>query len=159
MLVKKPGFTAVAVLRLVDQGKLALDDSVYSLLDSPRPLDRQKLDPLSLIISADIADALCIAHLYDESIRQSNKSLELDPNFSLAHFELGQALEQQQRHDAAIVEFQKAMELSGHRAVFDSNLAYVYAVSGRRQAAIDIARDLEARRDRNPSPRPPGNAR
>jgi Flp pilus assembly protein TadD len=60
-------------------------------------------------------------------------------------------LEQHLRHDAAIVEFQKAIELSGHRAVFDSNLAYVYAVSGRRQAAIDIARDLEARHDRNPS--------
>jgi TolB-like protein/DNA-binding winged helix-turn-helix (wHTH) protein/Tfp pilus assembly protein PilF len=111
----------------------------------------EKLDPLSLIVSADIADALCIDHLYDESIRQSNETLELDPNFALAHFELGQALEQQQRHDAAIAEFQKAIELSGHRAVFDSNLAYVYAVSGRRQAAIDIARDLEARHDRNPS--------
>jgi TolB-like protein/DNA-binding winged helix-turn-helix (wHTH) protein/Tfp pilus assembly protein PilF len=111
----------------------------------------EKLDPLSLIVSADIADALCIAHLYDESIQQSNKTLELDPTFSLAHFELGQALEQQHRHDAAIVEFQKAIELSGHRAVFDSNLAYVYAVSRRRQAALDIVRELEARPDQNPA--------
>ncbi len=33
----------------------------------------ESLDPLSLIISADMADALCIAHLYDEAVQQSRK--------------------------------------------------------------------------------------
>ena len=111
----------------------------------------ESLDPLSLIISADIADALCIAHLYDESIQQSNKTLEMDPNFAVAHYELGQAFEQKGRHDEAIAEFQKSIELSGRRAVFDSNLAYVYAVSGRKQAAMEILKNLEARDDKNPS--------
>ncbi len=111
----------------------------------------ENLDPLSLIISADIAEALCVAHLYDESVKQSEKTLEMDPNFAVAHYELGQAYEQQRRHDKAIVEFQKAIELSGHSAAFDSNLAYVYAVSGRKQAAIEIIKDLEARHDQNPS--------
>jgi TolB-like protein/DNA-binding winged helix-turn-helix (wHTH) protein/Tfp pilus assembly protein PilF len=111
----------------------------------------EKLDPLSLIISADIADALCIAHLFDESIRQSNKTLEMDPTFSLAHFELGQAFAQKQRYDAAIAALQKAIELSGHRTVFDANLAYVYAVSGRRQTALDLVRDLQGRQDQNPA--------
>ena len=37
--------TATAVLRLVDQGKLSLDDPVYALLGKPRPLDRAALDP------------------------------------------------------------------------------------------------------------------
>src|SRR5205823_2622297 len=45
----------------------------------------ESLDPLSLIISADLADALCIAHLYDESVQQSKKTLEMDPNFAVAH--------------------------------------------------------------------------
>jgi TolB-like protein/DNA-binding winged helix-turn-helix (wHTH) protein/Tfp pilus assembly protein PilF len=111
----------------------------------------EKLDPLSLIISADIADALCIDHLFDESIKQSQKTLELDPGFALAHFELGQAYEQKAQHDVAIAEFQKAIELSGHRALFDSNLAYAYAVSGRRQAALDIAKDLQERQDLDPA--------
>ena len=35
----------------------------------------ESIDPLSLIISADVADALCVAHLYDEAIRQSRKTL------------------------------------------------------------------------------------
>ena len=54
----------------------------------------ESLDPLSLIISADLADALCIAHRYDESVQQSRRTLEMDPNFAIAHYELGQALEQ-----------------------------------------------------------------
>ena len=37
--------TAVAVLRLMDQGKLSLDDPVYSLLGKPRPLGRAVIDP------------------------------------------------------------------------------------------------------------------
>jgi CubicO group peptidase (beta-lactamase class C family) len=37
--------TAVAVLRLVDQGKLSLDDPVYSLLGKPRPVGPAAIDP------------------------------------------------------------------------------------------------------------------
>ena len=51
----------------------------------------ESLDPLSLIIGADIADALCVAHRYDEAVQQSEKTLELDPNFAVAYYELGQA--------------------------------------------------------------------
>jgi Flp pilus assembly protein TadD len=43
------------------------------------------------------------------------------------------------------------IELSGHRAVFDSNLAYVYAVSGNRSLALNMARELAARKDQNPA--------
>jgi TolB-like protein/DNA-binding winged helix-turn-helix (wHTH) protein/Tfp pilus assembly protein PilF len=41
----------------------------------------ESLDPLSPIISADLADALCVAHLYDESVQQSRKTLEMHPYF------------------------------------------------------------------------------
>jgi TolB-like protein/DNA-binding winged helix-turn-helix (wHTH) protein/Flp pilus assembly protein TadD len=103
------------------------------------------LDPLSLIISADLADALCIAHLYDESVQQSRKTLEMDPNFAVAHYQLGQAFEQKHMHDAAIAELRRAIELAGSNAAFDSNLAYAYAASGRREQALKIAKDLESR--------------
>jgi len=105
----------------------------------------ENLDPLSLIISADLADALCIAHLYDESVQQSRKTLEMDPNFAVAHYQLGQAFEQKHMHEEAIAEFQRAIELSGGNAAFDSNLAYAYAASGRRDQALKIAKDLESR--------------
>jgi TolB-like protein/DNA-binding winged helix-turn-helix (wHTH) protein len=111
----------------------------------------ESLDPLSLIISADVADALCIAHLYDESVQQSKKALEMDPDFAVAHYELGQAFQQKHMYDEAIAEFQRAIALSGHSGAFDSNLAYAYAVSGRTEAALKILQDLEARHDQNPS--------
>jgi TolB-like protein/DNA-binding winged helix-turn-helix (wHTH) protein/Flp pilus assembly protein TadD len=111
----------------------------------------QGFDPLSLIISADIADALCVAHLYDEAVQQSKKTLEMDPNFAIGHYELGQAFAQKHMHNEAIAEFQRAIELSGHSGAFDSNLAYVYAVSGRKEEAMKIAKDLEARHDQSPS--------
>jgi tetratricopeptide (TPR) repeat protein len=104
-----------------------------------------------LIISADMADALCITHLFDEAVQQSEKTLRMDPNFAIGHYELGQVLEQKHLHDQAIAEFQKAIEISGHSGVFDSSLAYVYAVLGRKEEAINIAKDLEAHRDQNPS--------
>ena len=111
----------------------------------------ETLDPLSLIISADIADALCIAHRYDESVRQSKKTLEMDPGFAVAHYELAQAYAQKHMYDEAIAEFQRAIALSGHSGAFDSNLAYVYAISGRKEEAMQIIKNLEARHDENPS--------
>jgi TolB-like protein/DNA-binding winged helix-turn-helix (wHTH) protein/Tfp pilus assembly protein PilF len=113
--------------------------------------EAESLDPLSLIISADVADALSVAHQFDEAEQQSRKTLQLDPNFAVGHYELGQALEQKHLHDQAIGEFQKAIEISGHSGAFDSNLGNAYAVSGRREDAIKIVKDLERRHDQNPS--------
>jgi Flp pilus assembly protein TadD len=75
----------------------------------------------------------------------------MDPNYGVAHYQLGQALAQKHLHDEAIAEFQRAVELSGHSGAFDSNLAYVYAVSGRKVEAEYIIKGLEARPDKNPS--------
>ena len=111
----------------------------------------ESLDPLSLIVGADLADALCIAQLYDESVEQSRKTLELDPNFAVGHYELGQALVQKQRADEAIVEFRKAIALSGHSGAFDSNLAYAYAVFGQKDEATKILAELAETSDKNHS--------
>jgi len=111
----------------------------------------ESLDPLSLIISADLAEALCIAHLYDESVQQSKRTLDMDPNFAVAHYQLGQALAQKHLYAEAIAEFQRAIELSGHSGAFDSNLAYVYALSGRNVEAKNIIKDLQAGPEKNPS--------
>jgi TolB-like protein/DNA-binding winged helix-turn-helix (wHTH) protein/Flp pilus assembly protein TadD len=111
----------------------------------------ESLDPLSLIISADLADALCIAHRYDESVQQSRKTLEMDPNFAIAHYELGQALERKRTLNEAIGEFKKAIELSGGNEVFEANLAYAYATSGRKEEAMQIVKGLENRQSQHSS--------
>jgi TolB-like protein/DNA-binding winged helix-turn-helix (wHTH) protein/Tfp pilus assembly protein PilF len=48
----------------------------------------QNLDPLSLIINADLAELFLISHSYDESIEQSRKTIEMDSNFAFAHNQL-----------------------------------------------------------------------
>jgi TolB-like protein len=111
----------------------------------------ESLDPLSLIISADIADALCVARRYDEAVQQSKKTLEMDANFAVGHFELGQAFVQKQLYDGAIAELQRAIELSGHSGAFESNLAHVYGALGRKEEAVEILKDLKARHNENPS--------
>jgi TolB-like protein/DNA-binding winged helix-turn-helix (wHTH) protein/Flp pilus assembly protein TadD len=109
----------------------------------------ESLDPLSLIINADIADALCVAHRYDEAVEQSEKTLKMDANFAVGHYELGQALVQKHMYDQAIGEFQRAIELSGHSGAFDSNLGYAYAVSGRKEEALKMVDELESRHPTN----------
>jgi TolB-like protein len=111
----------------------------------------ESLDPLSLIISADIADALCVARRYDEAVQQSKETLEMDANFAVGHFELGQAFVQKQLYDGAIAELQRAIQLSGHSGAFESNLAHVYGVLGRNKEAVKILKELEARHNKNPS--------
>jgi TolB-like protein/DNA-binding winged helix-turn-helix (wHTH) protein/Tfp pilus assembly protein PilF len=108
-------------------------------------------DPLSLIISADLADALCIAHQLDESIKQSQRTLEFDPDFALGHYQLGQAYEQKHLHTQAIAEFEVAIVLGGHADAFDANLAYSLAASGHRQEANTILGHLLLRNEQNPS--------
>ena len=111
----------------------------------------ESLDPLSLIISADLADALCIAHLYDESVRQSRRTLEMDPNFAIARYELGQAYQQKHMYNEAIEEFQRAIQLAGDNEIFKANLAYAYAVSGKQEEALKMVKDLEDQQNRNSS--------
>jgi TolB-like protein/Flp pilus assembly protein TadD len=105
----------------------------------------QNLDPLSLIINADLAEILLIARFTDESIRQSRKTLELDVNFPLAHNQLGMAYLQRHQYDEAISELQKAVELSGGSPTCIANLARAFAASGRRAEAEQRLADLKKR--------------
>jgi TolB-like protein/DNA-binding winged helix-turn-helix (wHTH) protein/Tfp pilus assembly protein PilF len=105
----------------------------------------ENLDPLSLIISADLGEELLIAHRYEEATKQIRKTINMDPFFALAHFVLGEVFTQQHQSEQAIAEFQKAIELSPGSSAFTANLAYAYAVSGRRDKAVQILNDLQKR--------------
>src|SRR5271156_4799411 len=104
----------------------------------------KSLDPLSLIINADLAELLVIAHFYDESIIQSRKTIEMDPNFALAHNQLAQAYLQKHMNGEAIAELQKAVELSAGHPTFIANLARAYAASGRTSDAVKLLSELKS---------------
>jgi TolB-like protein/DNA-binding winged helix-turn-helix (wHTH) protein/Tfp pilus assembly protein PilF len=105
----------------------------------------QNLDPLSLIINADLAELLLIANFPDESIQQSRKTIEMDSNFALAHNQLAQGYLEKHMWAEAISEFQKAIQLSGGSATCVANLARAYAASGTNAKAVELLRDLKSR--------------
>jgi TolB-like protein/DNA-binding winged helix-turn-helix (wHTH) protein/Flp pilus assembly protein TadD len=101
------------------------------------------LDPLSLIINADLAELLLIALDYDESIDQSRRTIEMDANFALAHNQLALAYLQKHMFNEAVTELQKAIRLSGSSPTLTANLARVYAAMGRRNEATALLDDLK----------------
>ena len=105
----------------------------------------QNLDPLSLIINADLAELLMLAHLNDESIRQSRKTIEMDSNFALAHNQLAQAYLAQGMPAEAIEELKQAIQLSGGSPTCTANLARAYVALGNREKAVELINNLQAR--------------
>ena len=103
----------------------------------------RSLDPLSLIINADLAEILLMAHFYDESMQQSRKTIEMDPNFALAHNQLAEAYLQQHRQEDAIAEFKKAVQMSAGSPICRANLARAYASSGRNADAEQLLTGLK----------------
>jgi TolB-like protein/DNA-binding winged helix-turn-helix (wHTH) protein/Tfp pilus assembly protein PilF len=105
----------------------------------------ESLDPLSLIINADLAELLVLARSYDESIRQSLKTIEMDPNFAMARNQLAQAYLEKHMYGEAAAELQKAVQLSAGCPTCIANLARTYAASGKRSEAMKLLSDLKKR--------------
>jgi Flp pilus assembly protein TadD len=69
----------------------------------------------------------------------------MDPNFALAHNQLGQAYLQKHMYDQAVAELQKAVQLSVGSPISIANLARAYVASGKRNEAVKLLRDLKKR--------------
>jgi TolB-like protein/Flp pilus assembly protein TadD len=101
-----------------------------------------ELDPLSLVIIADLGVDYHYARRYDEAITQERKLLEMDPGYYFAYLNLGQALEAKGARDAAIAEYQKARELNDDPLVL-ALLAHAYGLSGNKMEAEKILDQLK----------------
>jgi TolB-like protein/DNA-binding winged helix-turn-helix (wHTH) protein/Tfp pilus assembly protein PilF len=103
----------------------------------------ESLDPLSLIINADLAEFLLLTHSYDESVEQGRKIIEMDSTFAIGHKQLGDAYLLKHMDKEAIVELQKAVELSGRSPICIADLARAYVASGKMNEAMKLLSDLE----------------
>ncbi len=96
-----------------------------------------ELDPLSLVINADLGQDYFIARRYDEAIAQLRKTIEMDPRFYLAHWDLGQVWQLKGQLNEAIAEYRKAVELNDDPFVL-ALLGQAYARAGQREEAQKI---------------------
>lgn len=98
----------------------------------------QELDPLSPIISVNVARIHYFARQYDEALRCCRTILETEPNFGVAHKIMGFAYAQKGMFDEALAALQRAFDLLGDTPEMIGFLAHAYAISGNREEAHKV---------------------
>ena len=96
----------------------------------------QQADPLSVIISTDVGEMLLLARRDDAAIVQLRKTLEMDPDFSHAHWLLAWAYHNKGQSKEFIGELEKSRRAA-------SALGILCALQGKRAEARGIIARLE----------------
>jgi TolB-like protein len=100
-----------------------------------------ELDPLSIVINADLGQTFYYARRYDESARQLRKTLEIDPTSFYAHYNLGIVLQLKGDLSGAIAEYEKAKQL-GDNTLVSTLCAAAKAQAGDKDAALRMLSEL-----------------
>jgi len=103
----------------------------------------QSLDPVSSIIARDLAVTHCYRREFDAALEQCDHTIELNPHFSPAYLTLGIVQEQRKEYDEAAAAFERAVRLSPLSHRMTAALGRTLALSGKRQKALKIVRELE----------------
>ncbi len=119
---------------------MAMERPVESLASIQRA---QELDPLSLAINTHVGWGFYFSRRYSEGGEQLRKTLELDMDFTLAHFVLGQIYTQMGFHTEAISELQRAATLSSRLPAVLAAMAYCHALAGDKSRAEELLNELE----------------
>ena len=104
--------------------------------------EAQERDPLSLIANAALCWSQYYARDYREAVAQCRRTLELNPDFELAHLWQGHALEQLGELEAAKDVIERAVQLSKGTALTRAALAHVLASVGRSDSARAVLAKL-----------------
>ncbi|HJR05918.1 MAG TPA: protein kinase [Pyrinomonadaceae bacterium] len=121
-------------LYLRDVGRF--DDSIAEIKRA------QELDPLSIAINGNVAQAHLLQGDVNAAAEQSRKMIELNSDDSNGHYWLGRVYLKQGRNSDAIAELQKAVELDRASSLL-RELGYACAVTGKRSEALAIIKELE----------------
>lgn len=94
-----------------------------------------ELDPLSLIVNANLVQPSFYARRFDEAIAQARKLVGMEPAFAIGHFWVGVADAATGRHREAIAELRSFSRLGGGALRALSLVAYAQACAGDREEA------------------------
>ncbi|MFQ5724209.1 MAG: protein kinase, partial [Terriglobia bacterium] len=100
-------------------------------------------DPLSLIVNTTVGITLYYARRYEQAIDQFHQVLEMDDRFVPARIQLVRAYGQKGMLNEAIAEAQKVMSLTQGAPGGLAELAYAYAVAGKKDEAEKLLNELE----------------
>ncbi len=103
------------------------------------------LDPFSLVIQTTVGLQLLLERNGDLAIAKLKKVLEVDENFGMAHYFLGQAYLEQSRHAEAIDELERAVDLTASSSETIAMLGCAHAVAGHRPKALRLLTQLNNR--------------
>jgi serine/threonine-protein kinase len=94
----------------------------------------QELDPISVYVSSALAKVFYLSRQYDRAFEAYRQMLELDPDSARGRRDLGRVMLQQGKYAEAITALAKLVARKSDPDLV-SDLAYAYAVAGRRDEA------------------------
>jgi TolB-like protein/tetratricopeptide (TPR) repeat protein len=105
--------------------------------------ETRRLDPLSIIASANLGFTYYRARRYAEAVSALQATVSLDPAFHVAHYRLGLALQALGRFDEALAEFDEAIRLSDADPAALAGKAHLLAETGKGVEARALIERLE----------------
>ncbi len=97
-----------------------------------------ELEPLSRVLNLNLARILYFARRFDESAKQCLKTIEMFPDYLIAHRRLGMTYGEQGMFMEAEAEFKAALSLAPRDSETMSAMAYVYAAAGQTHDAREV---------------------
>lgn len=104
-----------------------------------------QFDPLSLTINAGVGWIHYFRRDYGESIRQFEKTIELDPDYVFLNWFLGQSYLMNGLGDEAMAAFRRGLDRSGNHPGMAAYLALACARAGETEEALELLHGLESR--------------
>jgi TolB-like protein/class 3 adenylate cyclase/Tfp pilus assembly protein PilF len=108
------------------------------------------LDPLSLPLMANLADAYAFAGRFREALANYDRAIEMDPQFRRAFEGKGMLYIAIGEHEKAIESLEKYHELVGHPLKGLSSLGHAYAAAGQTEKAHECLEKLRLREKTEP---------
>ncbi len=108
------------------------------------------LDPLSLPLLCNLADAYAFARRFDEALAQYDKVIEMDPSFRRAFEGRGMIYLAKGECEKAVENLEHYHQLIGHPLKGLSSLGHAYAAAGRTDKALECLDKLKQREESEP---------
>jgi len=115
-------------------------------------LRAKELDPLSIIVHANMSNYYQFGRDYDGALVQTRKALDMAPDAPIVLLFHGMTCWAKELHEEAAAGFKKLVDLTGGGPGFKGYLAYSYAKLGQKESALVILNELTVTSKSQPVP-------